>query len=43
MGRGRVVMLRILLGNLADYRWVVEAGDRTLIGVYMAQKCVVNL
>ena len=43
MGRGRVVMLRILLGNLADYRWVVEAGDRMLIGVYMAQKCGVNL
>ena len=43
MGRGRVIMLRILLGNLADYRWVFEAGDRTLIGVYMAQKCVVNL
>ena len=43
IGSGRVVKLRILLGNLADYRWVVEAGDRMLIGVCMAQKCGVNL
>lgn len=33
----------MLLMDVADHRWDVEARDCTLVDVNIAQKCVVNL
>ena len=43
IARGRGIRSRMLLMDVADQRWDVEAGDCTLVDVNTAQRCVVDL